>query len=66
MDWRPVTEFEKAASRRPHGNMVGELWHFLRTSQKYWLLPILLFCLLFGVLIFMIGTAAAPFIYTMF
>lgn len=39
----------------------------MRERKKFWLLPIVLFLLLFGVLIVMTsGTAIAPFIYTLF
>ena len=46
---------------------VAELWHFMRTRKKYWLLPIILMMALFGGLIVLTqGTAVAPFIYTIF
>jgi hypothetical protein len=46
---------------------VAELWQFMRTRKKYWLLPILLMMALFGGLIVLTqGTAVAPFIYTIF
>jgi hypothetical protein len=44
-----------------------EFWDFLRVRKKYWLLPILIVLVLFGVLIALTqGTAVAPFIYTLF
>lgn len=44
-----------------------ELWGFLRVRKKFWLLPIILVLLLFGVLVVLTsGTAVAPFIYTLF
>lgn len=44
-----------------------DLWGFLKVRKKFWLLPIILFLLLFGVLIVMTsGTAIAPFIYAIF
>jgi hypothetical protein len=44
-----------------------EFWAFLRTRKKYWLLPILLMMLLFGVLLVLAqSSAVAPFIYTLF
>jgi hypothetical protein len=44
-----------------------DLWGFLKERKKFWLLPIILTLLLFGVLIvFTSGTAIAPFIYTLF
>jgi hypothetical protein len=48
-------------------SFVTELWQFMRTRKKYWLLPILLMMALFGGLIVLTqGTAVAPFIYTIF
>lgn len=47
-------------------SLPGEFLHFLGRTKKWWLLPILLVMLLFGTLMFLGGTAAAPFIYTLF
>ena len=44
----------------------SDFWDFLRTSRKWWLLPILSILLLLGVLLVLANTAAAPFIYTLF
>ena len=46
--------------------LIAELWEFLATNKKWWLTPIVLVLLLVGGLILMSGTAAAPFIYTLF
>ena len=44
-----------------------DLWGFLRTCKKYWLIPILLMLIFFGLLIvFTSGTVIAPFVYTLF
>ena len=44
-----------------------DLWGFLKVRKKFWLLPIIIVLLVFGVLIvFTSGTAIAPFIYTLF
>ena len=44
-----------------------DLWGFLKVRKKFWLLPIILFMLLFGVLIVLTGgSAIAPFIYAVF
>lgn len=44
-----------------------EFWDFVKVRKKYWLLPILIILVLFGVLIILSqGTAVAPFIYTIF
>lgn len=46
---------------------LAELWAFLRSRKKYWLLPILVMMVLFGGLIVLSqGSAVAPFIYTLF
>lgn len=48
-------------------DFLKDLWGFLRERKKFWLLPIILVLLLFGVLIVLTsGTAIAPFIYTLF
>jgi hypothetical protein len=44
-----------------------EFSDFIKVRKKYWLLPILIVLVLFGVLIVLSqGTAVAPFIYTIF
>jgi hypothetical protein len=44
-----------------------DLWGFLRTRKKYWLMPIIIILLLLGILIVLTsGSAIAPFIYTLF
>ena len=44
-----------------------DFWGFLKVRKKFWLLPIIIFLLLFGVLIVLTsGSAIAPFIYTLF
>jgi competence protein ComGC len=48
-------------------DFLKDLWGFLRERKKFWLLPIILVLLLFGVLIVLTGgSAIAPFIYTVF
>lgn len=44
-----------------------DMWGFLKDRKKFWLLPLILILLGFGVLIVMAsGSAIAPFIYTLF
>jgi competence protein ComGC len=44
-----------------------DLWDFLKTRKKYWLIPLIIILLIFAVLIVISsGTAIAPFIYTLF
>jgi len=48
-------------------DFLKDLWGFMRVRKKFWLLPIILVLLLFGVLIVLTsGSAIAPFIYTLF
>jgi hypothetical protein len=47
--------------------IVLELWGYLRTRKKYWLVPILLVLIFVGgVFALSAGTVVAPFIYTLF
>ena len=47
--------------------MVKEMWKFLRARKKFWLLPIIVMMVVFGLfLILATQTAIAPFIYTLF
>ena len=59
------SEFAQHATESRPG-LIAELWEFLATNKKWWLTPIVLVLLLVGGLILMSGTAAAPFIYTLF
>ena len=43
-----------------------ELWRFLRIRKKYWLAPIIIITVLFGMLMLLTQTAVAPLIYTLF
>lgn len=48
-------------------SVLGEFLQFLRTEKKYWLLPIVIVLVLFGLLlVFAQSSAVAPFIYTLF
>jgi len=48
-------------------NFLSDLWGFLRTRKKFWLLPLITILLALGVLIVLAsGSAIAPFIYTLF
>lgn len=50
----------------PDTGFFAEFWDFLKTSKKWWMLPILIVFLVLGLLIILTQTAAAPFIYTLF
>ena len=48
-------------------NFLVELWAFLRSRKKLWLVPIAIVMLLLGgLLILAQGSVVAPFIYTLF
>jgi hypothetical protein len=53
-------------ARRTRTTLVGDTLAMLRHNKKWWLLPIFCLLLLISVLLLLSGTAAAPFIYTLF
>ena len=57
--------FESAGEEKEAG-LMGEFLALMKENKKYWLLPLVLILLLFGVLLMLGSTAAAPFIYTLF
>ena len=61
----PVEEFTRRGKMKPT-SILGEYFYFLKTTGKWWMLPLLVMILLFGLLIMVAGTGAAPFIYTLF
>ena len=59
------SQFAQEAGTRQQG-FLGELWQFITQNKKWWLTPIVIILVMFGLLIALGGTAAAPFIYTLF
>jgi len=57
--------FEKESGSQRTGIMI-EFWDFLKYNKKWWLLPILVLLALLSALIIIGGSAAGPFIYTLF
>jgi hypothetical protein len=53
-----------AGEARP--GLVREFVDFLKNNKKWWLAPIVILIVLFGLLVLLSGTAAGPFIYTLF
>jgi Family of unknown function (DUF5989) len=48
-------------------SVISELFEFLLTRKKFWLIPLLAIFLLFGsLLVLSQGSVVAPFIYTLF
>jgi hypothetical protein len=60
------SDFERTARTSGESSIVAALWGLIRQQRKYWLIPVVTVLLLFGVLVLLSGTAAAPFIYTLF
>lgn len=65
MDSKSAEDFSaEARKRRP--TLAREFGEFLGANKKWWLGPIVIAVLLVGGLVLLGGTAAAPFIYTLF
>ena len=47
-------------------SLPAEFWQFIVHNKKWWLIPIVTVLFLFGVLMLLGSTAAAPFIYSLF
>lgn len=48
-------------------DFILEFWAFMMERKKFWLLPIVVCLVLLGsLMVFVSGTAVAPFIYTLF
>jgi hypothetical protein len=62
---RDRDEFERHADRSGQG-FLREFALFLRHNRKWWLTPIIVVLVLVSALVVLGGTAAAPFIYTLF
>jgi len=58
-------DFQQQAAAGRTG-LMAEFWDFLKHNKKWWLGPILVVLLLVAALVILGGTAAAPFIYTLF
>ena len=60
----PNDDFASQADQDEMG-LMAEFWDFIIHNKSWWLTPIIVVLLAMGVLIFLSGTAAAPFIYTL-
>ncbi len=65
MDEDQAQAFQRAG-RQPSPGVVREFRLFLRENKKFWLIPPLVALLLLGLIVILGGTAAAPFIYSLF
>jgi len=64
-DRHSKSEFEREAEEAQQG-LLAEFVDFLLNNKKWWLTPIIVVLLLVALLIVLSGSAAAPFIYTLF
>jgi hypothetical protein len=62
----PKSEFERVVAEEKAPSLGSEILHFIVQEKKWWLLPILAVLVLLGGVVLLSGTAAAPFIYTLF
>ena len=60
-----ATDFSEQAAEESPG-FVADFWDFLIHNKKWWLTPIIVVLLFIGLLTVLSGSAAAPFIYTLF
>jgi len=59
------SEFEREAAQAQAG-LIGEFVDYLKQNKKWWITPIVIVLLMVGALVIFGGSAAAPFIYTLF
>jgi hypothetical protein len=58
--------FKDELTREKRSGLLSEFWVFLKENKKWWLLPILIVIFVLGLLVFLGGSGAAPFVYTLF
>jgi hypothetical protein len=63
---QPLSEFEQATKDTSRTNLISDFTYLLRSSKKWWLIPLIIMIVVLGGLMLLSGTAAAPFIYTLF
>jgi hypothetical protein len=50
-----------------NSEFLKEIWAFMKARKRYWLVPLIVVLVLFGLLLFLSETSVvAPFIYTLF
>lgn len=58
--------FSEIANEKKSQSLVGDIVFLLKNNKKWWLVPFIVVFSLMAALIFLSGTGAAPFIYTLF
>ena len=59
-------DFQTLTENSNQTSLMSEIFSMLMHNKKWWLTPIVLVLLLFGLLIILGGSSYAPFIYTLF
>ena len=65
MTQKQKSQFEEEAAGRQRG-MLAECWHYLRESEKWWLLPIVVVFVVLGLIAVLASTGAGPLLYALF
>ena len=58
--------FKEITKEKTQGGFIHEFYSMLMHNKKWWITPIVLVLILFGLLIILGGSSYAPFIYTLF
>lgn len=66
MSDKKKNSFEEAGQDQQQPSLLSDIVKMLAENKKFWLILLILGLLVFGLLIVFGGTAAAPFIYTLF
>jgi hypothetical protein len=66
MDTEKLSRNERLLQETPDRGFLSELLDFMKTSRKWWMLPILVLMLLFWLALVMGNSAVAPFLYPLF
>ena len=61
-----MSQLEDLTRQTSKPTLMSDLVYFFKHSKKWWMVPLIVVLLLFGTLMMLGGTAAAPFIYTLF
>jgi hypothetical protein len=54
------------AGQRKRASLVGEMVHMVRTTRKWWMMPLIAILVILGVVLLITSTGAGPLIYTLF
>ncbi len=66
MSEKPEKNFADQNEESGNGGFIQEFIGLLKHNKKWWITPIIVCLLIFGILIILGGSSAAPFIYTLF